>query len=512
MTGPYSPNASGPENAPAVWNDWRNIRRGSVELSDYIRILRKNWIVIVVVVLVGVGASAVYSLTRTPLYESTSEVFVSSQAGSTVSEQQQGNTYTQARVASYVQLAATPKVLDPVIADLGLETSPSALAQTVSVSNPLNTTIVQITATDADPAQAADIANAVATSLTNAVDEVETLPGTETSTVKITSVTQAFASSSSVSPNVPLNLALGALVGLALGIGFAVLRTVLDTRIRSTRDVEEITERPIIGAIPFDPKAAERPIILQADPQNPRSEAFRILRTNLQFLDLDGGHSFVVTSSVPSEGKSTTATNLAIALADAGKRVVLIDADLRMPKVADYLGIEGGVGLTDVLIGRAELTDVLQRWGRRTLYVLPSGKIPPNPSELLGSARMRDLLDGFSRDADVVILDAPPLLPVTDAAVLSKATSGTIIAVAAGSTHRQQLQGALDALDTVDARIAGLVLTMVPTTGPDAYDYGYGYGYGYGNEEEAKATRRDVRKAGPRRRGASAEGDAHSAA
>ncbi|MDN3311623.1 polysaccharide biosynthesis tyrosine autokinase [Microbacterium oryzae] len=457
-----------------------------MELSDYIRVLRKNWIVILVITLVGVGAAAVYSLTRTPLYESTSEVMISSQAGSTIAEQQQGNSYTLARVASYVELATTPRVLDDVISELGLKTSARSLAQSVSATSPLNTTIVAVTATDADATRAADIANAVAASLTSAVDEVETLPGTETSPVKITSVAPALASAAPASPNVGLNLILGGLLGLVLGIGFAVLRTTLDTRIRSSRQVEEITDRPIIGAIPFDPAAKDRSIILESDPQNPRAEAFRTLRTNLQFLDLEGAHSFVVTSSVPSEGKSTTATNLAIALADAGRRVVLIDADLRKPKVATYLGIEGGAGLTDVLIGRADVTDVIQRWGRKSLYVLPSGKIPPNPSELLGSKRMRALLDDLGREADVILLDAPPLLPVTDAAILSKETSGTIVAVAAGTTHRRQLEGAINALETVGARIAGLVLTMVPTTGADAYDYGYGYGYGYGEATESE--------------------------
>lgn len=474
-------------------------RKALVELSDYLRILRKNWIIIAVIALVGIGAAAVYSLTRTPLYESTSEIFVSSQAGSSSAELQQGNVYTQQRVTSYVQLASSPKVLDPVIADLGLTDTPVELAEKISVSSPLDTTVIQVTATDASPDVAAGIANAVATHLTDSIDEVETLPGTESSPVKVTPITTGVPADAPVSPNVPLNLALGGLVGLALGVGFAVLRTVLDTRIRSSRDVVALTDRPIIGGIPLDPKAKERPLILQADPLNPRSEAFRALRTNLQFLDIEHGKSFVMTSSVPSEGKSTTAVNLAIALSDAGKRVVLIDADLRKPKVAEYLGIEGGVGLTDVLIGRAELTDVLQKWGRRSLYILPAGKIPPNPSELLGSTPMAQLLEDFSRDADIVILDAPPLLPVTDAAILAKRTSGAIVVVAAGSTHRNQLAGALDALETVDARIAGLVLTMVPTRGADAYDYGYGYGYGYGYavEEPKGPARRHAGTAQP---------------
>jgi capsular exopolysaccharide synthesis family protein len=286
-----------------------------------------------------------------------------------------------------------------------------------------------------------------------------------------------------VSPNVLLNLALGALVGLALGVGGAVLRETLDTRIRGQRDVEQITDVPVIGGILFDPKAVERPLIMHADPQSPRAESFRTLRTNLQYLDVERvERSFVVTSSIGSEGKSTTSANLAIALADSGARVLLVDADLRRPRIAEYMNIEGSVGLTDVLIGRAEINDVIQPWGRGQLHVLPAGHIPPNPSEMLGSTRMTQIIAEFSRAFDVVIFDCPPLLPVTDAAILAKRVGGAILIVAAGRTQKNQLTGAIAALQSVGAPISGVVMTMLPTTGPDNHGYGqYGYGHTYGD-------------------------------
>lgn len=467
-----------------------------MELRDYLRVLRKNWLIIVVLTLVGVGAAAAYSLTRTPLYQSESTVFVTTQSADTIQELQQGNTFTLARVTTYVNLVKTPAVLSPVIAQLGLEETSDTLARSVTASNQLNTLLIQISVQNPDPVKSADIANAIGASLTNVVSTLETPSDKSVSPVRLTRVRDATPATAPVSPNVPLNLALGALIGLAVGIGIAVLRTVLDNKVRSARDVEQITDRPIIGGIPFDPKAAERPIILEADPHNARSEAFRSLRTNLQFLEMDGGHSFVITSSIPSEGKSTTTVNLAIALADAGKRVALLDTDLRKPKVAEYLGIEGGVGLTDVLIGRARVGDVMLPWGNRPLYVLPAGKIPPNPSELLSSTQMTQLLEAFTRDFDVVLLDAPPLLPVTDAAVLAKATTGAIVAVAVGRTSKGQFEGAIDALETVGAKVGGIVVTMLPTRGADAYAYGYGYGYGYGGygtygqEDKKKSSRR----------------------
>jgi capsular exopolysaccharide synthesis family protein len=458
-----------------------------VELRDYIRILRKSWVMILLLALVAVAAASTVSILQTPKYSATSKVFVSTQSGGTTSELAQGNSFTVQRVKTYSDLVTTPIVLLPVIGTLELGIPADELAKRVTASAPLDTSIIDITVTDADPALAADIANATSQSLTAVVENIETPEADDAvSPVKLTRAQEATVPSVPVSPNVPLNIALGALVGLAIGVGLAVLRETLETRIRNERDVEQITDVPILGGIVFDPKARERPLIVQADPRSPRAESFRTLRTNLQYLDVGRtDRSFVITSSIESEGKSTTGANLAIALADAGSRVLLVDADLRRPKIADYMGLEGAVGLTDVLIGRAELQDVIQPWGRGQLFVLPAGHIPPNPSELLGSAPMAHLIVEFNRAFDVVIFDAPPLLPVTDAAILAKSVGGAIVVVAAGRTHKNQLSGAIAALDNVGASISGLVLTMLPTKGPDAYGYGrYGYGYGYGYGED----------------------------
>jgi succinoglycan biosynthesis transport protein ExoP len=285
-----------------------------------------------------------------------------------------------------------------------------------------------------------------------------------------------------ISPNLKLDIALGALVGLALGAGIAVLTEVFDTRIRSERDIEAIIAAPIIGGISFDPEAVRRPLIVQDDPHSARAESFRSLRTNLQFLEVDGGpRTFIVSSSIPHEGKTTTTANLAIVLADSHASVVIVDADLRRPKLADYMGLEGAVGLSDVVIGRANLADVLQPWGDQGLYVLPAGTIPPNPSELLGSAAMARVLKDLESQFDVVLLDLPPLLPVTDAALMSKMARGVLLVVAAGRTHRGEFAGAVGVLENVGAHVAGVIMTMLPTKGPDAHRYGgYGYGqYGY---------------------------------
>jgi capsular exopolysaccharide synthesis family protein len=477
-----------------------------VELRDYIRILRKGWVLIVLFVLVGVGVAAGYSLTQVPKYTATAKVFVSTQGSGSTTELQQGSSFTIQRVKTYSSLVKTPIVLLPVIGSLELTITSDQLASRVTASAPVDTSIIDIGVTDTDPVRAADVANAISQSLTAVVETIEA-PDTDegVSPVRLTRAQEATVPNVPVSPDVPLNILLGALVGLALGVGLGVLRETLETRIRNEHDVEGVTDIAILGGIVFDPKAQDRPLIVHVDPRSPRAESFRTLRTNLQFLDVGRtDRSFVITSSIESEGKSTTGANLAIALADAGSRVLLVDADLRRPKVADYMGIEGAVGLTDVLIGRTELDDVIQPWGRAQLFVLPAGHVPPNPSELLGSARMSHFIAEFNRMFDVVIYDTPPLLPVTDAAILAKNVGGAIIVVAAGRTQKNQLKGAISSLDNVGAPVSGLVLTMLPTKGPDAYGYnryGYGYGYGYGDEVTTdEPTRRERAKQSKRAR------------
>lgn len=463
-----------------------------MEPSDYIRTLRKNWLVIVLLTLLGVGVAAGYTFTRTPIYESSSTVFVSTQAGSTAAELQQGSSFAQARINTYVGLATTPVVLGPVISNLGLQTTPELLDNDIAASAGSDSTLITITVSNPNAAVAADIANEVASSLSSVVPRLEPEATDGSSPVRLSRVRDAQPALRPSSPNVSVNFLLGAAIGLVLSVGVAVLRTRLDNRVRTPRDAESITSAPGIGAIAYDAKARERPLIVHADPLSPRAESFRALRTNLQFLDMGGRASFVVTSSLPSEGKSTTTINLAIALADAGKRVALLDTDLRKPKVAEYLGIEGGAGLTDVLIGRASVTDVMLPWGGRTLWVLPAGKIPPNPSELLGSHQMSSLLTLLEDEFDVVLCDAPPLLPVTDAAILGRATSGALMIVSAGRTTRHQLTLATEALQTAGAKLAGFVMSMVPTRGPDSYYTAYGYGYGYGYTYDENSARRGI--------------------
>ncbi len=279
-----------------------------------------------------------------------------------------------------------------------------------------------------------------------------------------------------MSPQPLRNLTLAAILGLLLGLGLALVRELLDTTIKSPQDVTDAADAAILGTILFDSRAIKTPLVTDLELHSPRVEAFKMLRTNLQFVEIDRlSKVFVITSAVPSEGKTTTAVNLSITLAQAGQRVLLIEGDLRRPRVANYLKLEATVGLTTVLIGRIGVEDAVQPWGPDGLHVITSGSVPPNPAELLQSHVMQDTLVKLRERYDMIIIDAPPLLPVTDAALIAAQADGAVMVFRHGKTTKDQALGAVDRLRSVDARVLGCVLNMAPERGADSYAYGYGY-------------------------------------
>lgn len=458
-----------------------------MDIRDYLRIARRNWILIVSMTLAGLLAGGTASFLIKPTYTAQTDLFVAIQSSGTVTELQQGNTFSQARVESYVKTVNTSVVLAPAIQALGLSETAGQLSQKIDASTDPNTVLITITATDASPVQAAAIAQAVGNSLIRVVDELERPKTGGESPVRLSIIAPAVAPSEPSAPNPRVNLALGAFVGLAIGIGLALLRTRFDTVIRGESDLRQVTDIPLLGRVAFDPDAARKPLLTQAGPQGPRAESFRQLRTNLQFAHATGGrNSVVVTSSLPGEGKSTTATNLALAIAQSGQSVCLIDADLRRPMVDNYLGLERRAGLTTALVRQADLDALLQPWGDDHLYVLTSGEIPPNPSELLGSEEMQRLLTHLESMFDTVIIDAPPLLPVTDAAVLSQHVGGVVLIVGSQKTTRQEVDKSLKALELVGGKVLGAVLNRLPMKGPDSYSYNY---YSYSSNSDASGRR-----------------------
>lgn len=461
-----------------------------MDIRDYLRIFRRNWILISAITLTGLIVGGGVAVLTTPTYTSQTQLFVAIQSSGSVQELQQGNTFGQARVQSYVKTVDSPVVLQPAIDTLGLNKTAEELARDVTATTDLNTVLINIEVNDSSPVQAAAIAEAIANSLIKVVDTLEKPEVGGTSPVNLSIIMPATAPTDPSAPNTKLSLLVGLMAGLAIGVGAAVLRTTMDNRIRGEADLRRVTTAPLLGGISFDQDASRKPLLTQAAPQSPRAESFRQLRTNLQFANVTGqARSVLVTSSLPGEGKSTTATNLAIALAQAGQTVCLIDADLRRPMVNDYLGLDRNAGLTTALIGSADVNDLLQHWGDDNLYVLTSGQIPPNPSELLGSAEMKHLIDRLEQAFDTVIVDAPPLLPVTDAAVLSQSVGGVVVVVGSNKLRQQDLEKSLSALEMVGSNILGIVLNMLPIKGPDAYAYSY---YSHDDQQRSSSAAKEI--------------------
>lgn len=428
-------------------------------------------LVTVLALFVIVGAA--YTIVQKPSYSASATAYVSVSNSASVNDLTQGSDFVQQAVKSYAGVATSAYVLQRVADTLKLDGSVGALKQQVTAEAPVGTTLLTITATATSPTQAADIANAVTSQLSAAVDNLTVNARSSSSAVALTPIDPATAPGAPTSPNVPLNLGIAAILGLLVGLGIAVLRERLDTRIRDRDEAGAIVDAPVLGEILEDPHAAARPLIAVAGDDSRGAEAYRTLRTNLEFLDFDQRpRSIVITSSVPQEGKTLSVVNLAVVTAEAGHSVVVVDADLRRPQVGKYFGLEDRLGLTDVLLGTVRLEDAVQRWGGpRGPLVLPAGRIPPNPSELLQSEAMRELIEQLEARYDVVLIDTPPLIPVSDAAILTRRTGGALLLAASRRTRKAELRRAAANLKQVDGNLLGVVLTMVAGRDSAAYSY-----------------------------------------
>ncbi len=454
-----------------------------MELSDYLRVLRRFWVSIAALLLVGLLGGAVASLVATPTYTSSTKLFLTVQSADTAGDLAQGSTYTERQVRSFAEVATAPIVLQPVIDKLGLGLTPAELAKRVEVSVPTNTATMDIAVVDTDPQRATDTAAGIAEGLVGAVSSLAPKNSAGQATVQANIITPATIPTARTSPRVAMNLALGLLVGALVGVGQAVLRRVLDTKVRTAEDVAQVTDVPVVGAFAFDADAPQHPLVVLTDPHTPRAEDFRRLRTNLQFLGVgSAGRTIAISSCVAGEGKSTTTINLGLALAAAGQRVLLVDADLRRPRLAARFHLEDAVGLTTVLIGQAQLAEVVQTGGPG-VDVLAAGQVPPNPSELLGSDAMRALLAQASKSYDYVLLDCAPLVPVTDTAVLSNAVGGVLVVLASGVNDGDLLVEAIESVRAADGQVLGVILNKQKREDVGYRSSSYYRREGYTNDE-----------------------------
>jgi capsular exopolysaccharide synthesis family protein len=425
----------------------------------------------------------VLTILATPQYVARTQFFVSTTESATTSDVFQGSQFSQQRVASYARLLEGDELAKRVIQRLDLPISPDEFAGKITASAVPQTVLIDVVIADSSAERAQRIAEGIGREFTGYAAELETPDGAGASPVKVTVTQRAEVPTEASSPNAAQNVALGLVSGVLLGCALAVLRAQLDRSVKDQGEATELTGVPVIGTVLRD-SSLEKTHTIDRAALSRTAEDYRQLRANLQFLNVDDPPRVIlVSSAVPSEGKTTLVVNLALALSDAGHQVAVVEADLRRPKVTRYLGLVGGAGLTNILAGTAELDDVVQTY-RDNVTVIAAGPNPPNPGEMLASSHMRELIDKLRGQNDYVLIDAPPLLPVADSSGLAVATDGVLLSIRYGSTRKDQLQQAVTTLERVGARPLGIVLNIVPPRAQLAAAYGYGYDYGYGRHKD----------------------------
>jgi receptor protein-tyrosine kinase len=465
-----------------------------MNLQDFIKLLRSRWLIVCATVLVAVLGALAVSFMTTPLYQASTRLYVATATASSLSDLYQGNRLSQDRVLSYAKLLMGETVAQRTVDKLGLDMSAGQLREHVKASATPDTVLIDVTVLDESPVRARDIANVLSDEFVSLAGELETPEDGAKPDALVVVEQRASVPGAPVVPKTFRNVALGLGLGLLLGIGLAVLRDLLDNTVKDRETLESITGAPIVGMIPLDKERRDKPPISFDRDNSAIAEAFRKLRTNLQFLSIDNPpRVLVVTSSMPSEGKSTTAINIALALAEAEHNVLLVDGDMRRPMLHKYLDLVGPVGFSTVLSGRASLSEALQKTTYPGLTVLTSGAIPPNPSELLGSLTAQKLLSEMRAQFDYVIVDSTPLLAVTDAALLAAGADGVLIVARFGQTKRDQIAHAIDNLAGVGASVLGAVLAVTPTRGGSSYSYSYTY---YGQDGAHSSSQRSARRNG----------------
>lgn len=508
-------------------------------LQDYIRATRaRPWIVLLTTVIVA-AVSVVVSYLQAPIYQGEASVLLTQQnAASTIlgSPQPQISNQPDRDVMTQVGVIRSPGILQQVIRTLNLRTTPAELLNHVNVSTDGQTDIVTIEVKDGSMVRPAAIANTLAqtyvrwsqdrerASIESAANDVESrlaaaqqqivsaqaslLKGDPSGAkqvgleaanslyrtladqleqLKINAqlVTGSGSILSSATPNpVPVSPkpardgVLGLAMGLVLGIGMAFVAKTLDNTIKSSDVAEEALGAPVLGNIPIEKRAQQdgHHLMIVERPGGPGAEAYRVLRNNLEFINFERDiKTVLITSAAPSEGKSTVAANLAAALSQAGKKVVLLCCDFRRPVTSMFFDIDGQIGLSDVLANKHKVEKVLQQpKGLESLWVVSAGQMPPNPSELLGSPKMQQLVTGMRERVDWVILDSAPLLAVADAAAVARWVDGVLIVVRAGVSTREEARKSREQLENVGARILGVVLSGVDEAAPRG---GYFQGY-----------------------------------
>ncbi len=445
-----------------------------LDIKEFLSYLKKFLWALITLPIIAVSAVAYYDTNiKTPLYESSSQVALlqsdSSSAAATLSEINANQKLT----STYSVIAKSKTVLEQVIFDLGLDTTPDVLAKSVKVSTISDTTILKITVSDKDPELASRIANSIADVFTNKTDIIKTLDNV--AILETAEVAQKPSNNTTLR-----DIAIAAVLSIAAVAGVAFVIFYFDDSIKYSDTLEESIKLPIVGKIiKSDVKLKEdtSEVLVKKFPKSIVSESIRSLRTNLQFTSIDKKVKTIqVTSSVASEGKSFVAANLAAAFAQAGEKVLLVDCDLRKGRQHRIFKRPNTIGLTNLLADYLKNRNLyIQATGIKNLSLLTRGTLVPNPAELLSSDKHKDLIEALKKDYDLIIFDSAPCGAVADPIIMSTLTDETIIVARNGKTPHQALMSTKDALEKVGAKIAGVVVNDIDRKVNHYYSYYGGY-------------------------------------
>lgn len=435
-----------------------------MDADTVVRVVRLHWITFIVLALLG--AVGGFALTRVvpKEFEAQSQLILVIADTESTGDLPQISKYAQEQARNFSVLATREMVLQPVIDQLDLHEPVSELRKRVATNVPLNTSLITITVTDGSADRAAEISNAVARSLTRAMREIAPrVDDSRTSPVTLRVVESAVPPTAPARPSVALYTFLGLLAGLLASGVVVLVRELIGPRVRTVGQLEELSGASVLGSVAHDRLAPRRPIAVTADPHSARAEEFRQIRLALRFLQTDANHKmFAFTSSTAREGKSSVSANVAAAIAASGVRVCLVEADLRQPSLARVLDLPGESGLTEVVAGEVDLDDVLQEWGDDGLQVVLAGNVPPNPGEIIESAKAEQLLGQIRDRFDVTIIDCPPIHPTADAVALAKMAGGAVLVTAAKRVKLRDFRRAIQRLQVVDTAVVGAILNFAP--------------------------------------------------
>lgn len=441
-----------------------------MDLPAVIRNIRKRWLAVLAFALLGVALAAAMTSRISPQYASKVTFFVSTPT-STSAQLFNASQFGTDRVNSYVKLVSSDELARRIMKEQDRKGDPHQLATHLSATADLNTVLLTAQATGSTPTEAQRLAQGVETQLGALVQDLDVTPASKTPAVELTVVTGPT-NAVQVEPQRKLNLAAGLILGLVIGLAWAILRELSDTSMKSVDQLGASSGHAVLGAVSMAARGSS-PLLAASSTYPPLTEDVRQLRTNLQFVNVDRPPKIIaVSSAVSGDGKTTMSIDLASAFAEGGQRTLIVDADLRRGNIANYLDVDGAVGLSDILANRAQFDDVVVEI-RPRMWALPAGTVPPNPVELLDSQHMTLLLRELGERFDIVIIDTAPMIPVTDGAVVASKSDGVIMVARHGATKKAQVEQAMAAVTAVRARCLGWILNQVPRTRRDRSYYSY---------------------------------------